>query len=41
MSLELRNVCGLSVFLPSSGDDYFKSYYKEHVSWNTETQLIN
>lgn len=40
MSLELRNVCGLSVFLPSSGDDFFKSYYKEHVSWNTETQLI-
>lgn len=40
MSLELKNVCGLSVFLPSSGDDFFKSYYKEHVSWNTETQLI-
>lgn len=40
MSLPLVNVCGLSVFLPSSGDDFFKSYYKEHVSWNTETQLI-
>lgn len=40
MSLPLVNVCGLSVFLPSSGDDFFKSYYKEHVAWNTETQLV-
>ena len=40
MSLPLVNVCGLSVFLPSSGNDFFKSYYKEHVAWNTETQLV-
>lgn len=40
MELPLRNVCGLSVFLPSTGDATLKTYYKQHVSWNTETQLI-
>lgn len=40
MSLPLINVCGLSVFLPSSGNDSLKAFYKEHVAWNTETQLI-
>ena len=40
MELPLRNVCGLSVFLPSTGNTSLKSYYKQHVSWNTETQLI-
>ena len=40
MELPLKNVCGLSVFLPSTGNTSLKSYYKQHVSWNTETQLI-
>ena len=40
MSLPLVNVCGLSVFLPSTGDTSLKKYYKEHISWNSETQLI-
>ena len=41
MSLPLVNVCGLSVFLPSTGDDNLKTYYKTYVDWNTETQLID
>lgn len=41
MGLPLTNVCGLSVFLPSSGDAAMHAYYKEHVTWNTATQLIN
>ena len=41
MSLPLINVCGLSVFLPSSGNDSLKAFYKEHVAWNTETQLLD
>lgn len=40
ISLPLVNVCGLSVFLPSSGDDTLKDFYRQHVAWNTETQLI-
>ena len=40
MSLWLNRVCGLSVYMPSSGDDALKAYYKNYVEWNNETQLI-
>jgi len=40
MSLWLKNVCGLSVFLPSSGDEDLNRYYKNNVEWNNATQLI-
>jgi hypothetical protein len=41
ISLPLVNVCGLSVLLPSSASWDLKEYYKEHVAWNTETQLLD
>ncbi len=40
MSLELKHVCGFSVYLPSSGDEELSSYYKNAVEWNNATQLI-
>ena len=41
MSLRLENVCGLSVLLPSSADATLKDFYRQHVVWNDETNLIN
>lgn len=40
MSLWLTNVCGLSVYLPSSGDDDLNQYYINKVEWNNATELI-
>lgn len=40
MSLWLKDVCGLSVYLPSSGDDALDNYYKTYVEWNNATGLI-
>ena len=40
MSLWLTNVCGLSVYLPSSGDDDLNQYYMNQVEWNNATELI-
>lgn len=40
MSLWLKNVCGLSVFMPSSGDENLNRYYKNYVEWNNATQLV-
>ena len=40
MSLELNHVCGLSVYMPSSGYEELDSYYKTYVEWNNATQLI-
>ena len=40
MSLWLDRVCGLSVYMPSSGNESLNAYYKNYVEWNNETQLI-
>lgn len=40
MSLNLLNVCGLSVYMPSSGNETMDAYYKENVDWNNATELI-
>ena len=40
MSLDLNNVCGLSVYMPSSGDADLTRYYQNYVEWNNATQLI-
>lgn len=40
MSLWLDRVCGLSVYMPSSGDEALNAYYKNYVEWNNATQLI-
>ena len=40
MSLKLLNVCGLSVYMPSSGNPTMDAYYKENVDWNNATELI-
>lgn len=39
-SLPLIHVCGLSVYLPSSGDGALDTFYKTYVGWNNETKLI-
>lgn len=40
MSLWLNNVCGLSAYLPSSGDDDLDSFYMKYIDWNNATELI-
>ena len=40
MSLLLEHVCGLSVYLPCSGDAALDNYYKTYIDWNNATQLI-
>ena len=40
MSLHLLHVCGLSVYMPSSGNATMDAYYKETVEWNNATELI-
>ena len=39
-SLPLNHVCGLSVYLPRTGDDALNSFYKTYVDWNNATGLI-
>lgn len=39
MSLELKHVCGLSVYLPSSGNQTIDNYYKT-LDWNIATELV-
>lgn len=40
LSIELRRVCGLSMYLPSMGSSYLDNYYKENISWNQATNLV-
>ena len=40
LSIPLKRVCGLSMYLPSMGSTYLNNYYKEHVSWNQATELV-
>ena len=40
MSLWLNNVCGMSVYLPSSGDEELNAFYKREIDWNNATQLV-
>ncbi len=40
ISLMLNNVCGLSVYLPSSGDASLNSFYATYIDWNNATNLI-
>ena len=39
MSLELKNVCGLSSYMPSSGSEELNTFYKT-LDWNKATELI-
>ena len=39
MSLELKNVCGLSCYMPSSGTVELDAFYKT-LDWNKATELI-
>ena len=40
MSLRLKDVCGMSVYMPSCGNEAQDAYYKATVDWNNATQLI-
>lgn len=37
---ELKHVCGLSMYLPSMGTTYLDNYYKNTISWNQATALV-
>ena len=40
LSIPLKRVCGLSMYLPSMGSSYLNKYYKENISWNQATELV-
>lgn len=40
LSIPLRRVCGLSMYLPSMGSTYLDNYYRSHISWNQATELV-
>ena len=40
LSIPLKRVCGLSMYLPSMGSTYLNKYYKESISWNQATELV-
>lgn len=40
LSIPLKRVCGLSMYLPSMGSTYLSKYYKENISWNQATELV-
>lgn len=40
LSIPLKRVCGLSMYLPSMGSTYLNNYYKENISWNQATELV-
>lgn len=37
---QIRAHCGLSMFLPSAGGSSLSSWYKQHISWNSATKLV-
>jgi len=40
ISIDINTYSGLSVYLPSAGNDVLDKYYKEHVAWNNAVELI-
>ena len=40
LDLKIKTYCGMSMFLPSTGSDKLKEYYKS-LSWNVDTGLVN
>lgn len=40
LGIELKRVCGLSMYLPSMGSDFLDNYYRNSISWNNATQLV-
>ena len=40
LSINLKNCCGLSMYLPSMGSNYLDNYYRNHLAWNRSTQLV-
>ena len=40
LELKIKTYCGMSMFLPSTGSDKLKEYYKS-LDWNVATGLVN
>lgn len=36
----ITDYCGLSMYLPSKGNDFLDNYYVNHVAWNQATHLL-
>ena len=36
----IKTACGFSMYLPSMGSDFLDNYYRNHVSWNEATLLV-
>ena len=37
----IRAHCGLSMYLPSAGSRSLSNWYKQHISWNSATKLVD
>lgn len=40
LSIPINHFSGLSMFLPSNGSAFLKGWYKENISWNDATALV-
>lgn len=40
LSIPIDHFSGLSMFLPSNGSDFLKTWYRENISWNDATALV-
>ena len=40
LGMAINDYCGLSMYLPSNGSEYLDNWYRENVSWNAATRLV-
>lgn len=40
LSIKITTACGLSMYLPSRGSDFLDNFYKAHIAWNKDTELV-
>lgn len=40
LSIKINTACGLSMYLPSRGSDFLDNFYKAHIAWNKDTELV-
>ena len=40
LGIKISRYSGLSMYLPSMGTSYLNDYYRNHLAWNRDTQLV-
>lgn len=40
ISIKINTFSGFSMYLPSMGSDFLDGYYKAHIAWNKDTELV-